>query len=105
MKVVSRNTVTAAIDASAYVENRWLALRYVKPDGSIKDMVVKKTKAARKSLSAKEKKEASYRVKENSLVRIIDKNGEIPKSLFLFAIIGFNPYGDVTNMYRVSHGS
>lgn len=103
MKVVSRHTVTAAIDASAYVENRWLALRYVKPDGSVKDMVVKKKKLERKKGASK--KAGSYRVKENSLIRIIDKNGDTPKSLFLFAIIGFNPYGDVTNMYRVSHGS
>lgn len=104
VKVVPIKTVTAAIDATGHIQkDRWIAIRYVRKDGAVRDLVVRKQYTGRKRVSKATKQRSYRRYKESGNIPVVDKQGQ-QKTIFYPAIIGFNPFGDITLMHRVHHG-
>jgi hypothetical protein len=104
MAVVSRKEVLAAIDATAHAQpnaEAWVALRYVKKDGSIGEYIVQKSKSKRPRSNRKQAT-TNYLVRNRGLIRVVDQHDR-PKSLFIFGIIGFNPHGNTTQFHQVNH--
>lgn len=104
MAVVSRKDVLAAIDATAYAHpgsEAWVAVKYVKKDGSIGEYIVQKSKSKRPKSRSKTAT-TNYMVRNRGLIRVIDQQ-QHPKSLFIFAIVGFNPVGDTSQFHQVNH--
>lgn len=105
MNSVPRSVVVAAIDATATLGGGVVAIRYVKADGEISVMRVRKSAKNRAAGSDKRPGATSnYHVRNRGLIRIIDMDDQQPKSLFIFTIIGFNPSGDVNQLAPVHHG-
>lgn len=101
MSRIHRKTVTSAIDASADTD-RWVAIRYVDSEGTVKDMHVRKSRSLPKSDAAPGATN-NYMIRDKGLIRVIDRRDNIPKSLYIYAITHANLQGDFTQMIRVAH--
>jgi hypothetical protein len=103
---VHRKTVTAAIDASRMGENQWIAIRYVKKDGSEATYRVRKIMSVRQRFKRGKNhraKQGDYHVKEKAMMRVIVESHGQPRSFFIFAITHANLEGDLNNLHRVEH--
>lgn len=97
--------VLAAIDESGYANRGVVAIEYVRADGEIRKMRVKKSVSNPHTGSDKRKTaRGNYHVRNRGLIRVVDQENMQPKSLFIYAIIGFNPTGDTSRIYPVIHG-
>lgn len=98
--IVELKTVARAIDATGF-ENKGksVAIRYVKEDGEIRDMLVSKAirpKRRRTGDGATRALFVNTNYKEKALIKIMDHTDSARyKTVFLFGIIAFNPAGNL----------
>lgn len=89
---ISRKTVIASIDVSD--PQKPVEIRYVRRDGTIAEMKICKTEQrAKKSPDASEGATTKYMIRDRGLIRVLDLAKSTPKSLFIYAIIAFKPFG------------
>lgn len=100
---ISIKTVAALIDATSTIEKKIVGIRYITAEGHPREMKISKRASVKKKPGSHSKKRNSPNMKDNGLIQIIDhtQGEEIPKTLFLYGIIGFNPDGDLDNLFDV----
>lgn len=102
--IAELKTVTRLIDATAF-ENKGqaVAIRYVKEDGEVKEMLVSKATKSRKSRGAAttQKRNIAPTRKEQAMLLVSDHtdSGRY-KNLFMFAIVAFNPDGKLAGPWH-----
>jgi hypothetical protein len=106
MKAVPIATVRSAIDYTAHQRGVVVAIEYVKQNGDVVKMkITKSVSGPKRPLDKRPTSNTNYNIRNRGLIRVIDVATDQPKSLFLFAIIGFNPVGNTNKLHPVIHGS
>ncbi len=94
-------TVRAAIDFTAEQGGGVVGIEYVKADGSIRQMRIRKVRGS--GTQPGEKVAFTKRTRSKAFLRVMDLDDGLAKTLFFFSIIGFSPDGSST-FHPVVHG-
>ena len=106
MNTIDRKTVISLIDETGYVDtSKRVAIRFVKTDGSIREMICRKS--VKKSGPADKKKTSgtNYHLRNRGMIRVVDEADNQVKDVFIFAIIGCNPKAQTNHFFTVTHGT
>ncbi|MEL6802846.1 MAG: hypothetical protein AAFO91_03570 [Bacteroidota bacterium] len=102
---MNRKTATALIELSAEDGASPVSIQYVKQDGSIKIMRIRKSRKKGQSAEQGESKVKSYHVRDRGLINVVDLQDGRTKSLFIFCMVGINTSGHPKNFESIQNGS
>jgi len=100
---MNRKTAIGLIEYSGEPDQAPVAIQYVKKDGSIGKMRIRKRRKVGEAAASQSKRKA-HMMRDRGKISVIDQNTGSQKSLFIYFIIGLNRHGQTDTFEPVTHG-